>query len=229
MRSLIIMLILLLPVCGWAQKVLEERWALAPGKTLSLKLDHADDIQLKGWDQPEVQIKAVININGGRHNNALKLQALQENEGLHVTAVLDESQIGEATVADCGEKQMTWQQDDGKARLFCLDITYEIWLPRKAALKLHTISGNVTANNLAGALSLYSISGFIDLSWPEKQQADLWLKSTTGELYTDLAVDILNKKEEIPIVGYEMKARLGSGGTPLRLETISSNIYLRKQ
>lgn len=40
---------------------------------------------------------------------------------------------------------------------------------------------------------------------------------------------IMNEKEEFPIVGYEMRGQLKDGGTEMKLETISSNIYLRKK
>jgi hypothetical protein len=55
------------------------------------------------------------------------------------------------------------------------------------------------------------------------------MKSITGELYTDLDMKIMNQQDEIPIVGYEMEGQLGGGGTKMRLETISSNIYVRKE
>lgn len=69
------------------------------------------------------------------------------------------------------------------------------------------------------------------LRLPEQQQWLLRLRevSYTGELYTDLDMKILNKKEEIPIVGYELQGQLGGGGTKMHLETISSNIYVRKE
>ncbi|MBW3545161.1 MAG: hypothetical protein KY428_06100 [Bacteroidetes bacterium] len=222
---------LLLPAFGLqAQKVLEGRWQLPAGKSLQLKLDHAEDIQLKGWDKPEVQIKAVVEINGGRYNDALSLKATEVGESLSVSSVLDKSQIGETSTADCNDDQANWQVEGGKNKLIlCMNIRYEVWVPRQAAIKLETISGNVTGAGLQGALDLHSISGFIDISLPEAVAADLWLKSVTGELYTDLDMKIMNEKEEFPIVGYEMRGQLKGGGTEVKLETISSNIYLRKK
>lgn len=232
---------LLCPVLGLqAQKVLEERWQLPANGSVSLDLDHAEDIQLKGWDKPEVQIRAVVQINGGRYNDALSLKGSEAGGTLTIASKLDEAQIGETSTADCPENGSSWQihengsgwQKEGRGKvklILCMDIRYEVWVPRQATLKLKTISGNITATNLRGPLNLHSISGFIDVTLPEVLQADLWMKSITGELYTDLDMKIMNQQEEIPIVGYEMEGQLGDGGTEMRLETISSNIYVRKE
>lgn len=230
MKQLITLIILLAPFCLQAQKVLEESWTLEAGKSVSLKLDHAREIQLRGWDKPQVQVKATILVNGGRHNDAVSLSATQEGGDLQLVSRLDESQITTYAPEDCEGQQFYWQRNsDNKQRSICLDVVYEVWVPKNAPVALKTISGNVVATNLSGALDMHSISGFIDLSWPAVQAADLMLKSVTGELYTNLDLQILNKKDEIPIVGYEMKGQLGNGGTKVRLETISSNIYLRKE
>lgn len=186
MKRLYILFMLLLPAFGLqAQKVLEGRWQIPAGKSLQLKLDHAEDIQLKGWDKPEVQIKAVVEINGGRYNEALSQKVTKAGESLSVSSVLDKSQIDETSTADCNADHANWQVEGGKNKLIlCMNIRYEVWVPRQTAIKLETISGNVTGAGLQGALDLHSISGFIGISLPEA--ADLWLKSITGELYTDL-------------------------------------------
>ncbi|EMR02399.1 DUF4097 family beta strand repeat-containing protein [Cesiribacter andamanensis] len=230
MKTLFFTLLLLAPLSLPAQKILEERWPLPSGTSLNLKLDHGKDILLRGWDKPEVQLRASILINGGTHNDALTFTARQEGGVLKLVSELDEKARIITTADECDGQQFSWNRGPGNTyEAVCLDVTFELWVPHGAAITLKTISGNVTATNLRGALDLNSISGFIDLSWPASRAAAFWLKSITGELYTDLDFQILNKKEEIPIVGYEMRGQLGQGGTPLRLETISSNIYVRKE
>ncbi|AHM61001.1 hypothetical protein D770_13735 [Flammeovirgaceae bacterium 311] len=224
------LLLALMPLCLQAQKVINERWPLPANKSLILKFDHARTIQLKGWDKPEVEVRAVVQINGGRHNDAFQLTSADQGNGLQITSLFREEKVTGSSPDDCNGSQAIWNYNsDNKQRIICMEITFEVWLPQEAALKLETISGDVIATNLKGSLDLKSISGFIDVSLPAAQQAELSLKSVTGELYTDLEMQILNKKDEIPIVGYEMKGMLGKGGTPVRLETISSNIYLRKE
>lgn len=228
MKQLFIMLLLLAPICLQAQKVVEERMPLAAGKQLELKLDHASDIVLKGWDKQEVLVKAIVQINGGSDNDALRLDASTEAGKAKINSVLDKSKITSSAPEDCTGSY--WQQGSSdKRRSICMEVKYEVWLPKNAPLKLTTISGNITASDLTAALDLHSISGFIDVSWPAAQQASWWMKSVTGELYTDLDMQLLNQKEGIPIVGYELEGKTGKGGTAVRLETISSNIYLRRK
>jgi hypothetical protein len=231
MKPLFFIVLLLAPLYVPAQKMLEESWPLPAGTALHLKLDHANTIQIRGWDKPEVKMQASILINEGRHNDALSLTASREGGSLRLVSKLDEDQIEDGFWAgNCEGHNFSWSRDGSKGqRAICVDVTYELWVPHQTAVRLKTISGNVTATNLRGPLDVNSISGFIDLSWPAGQAAELMLKSITGELYTNLDMKILNKKEEIPIVGYEMKGQLGQGGPALRLETISSNIYIRKE
>jgi hypothetical protein len=229
-KHLFFLLLALAPLCLQAQKVINERWPLAANKPVNLKLDHARSITLKGWDKPEVEIRAVVQINGGRDNEAFQLTAKEEAGGLQITSQIDEEKVTGSSAEDCNGSHSFWSYDSGnKNRSMCMEISFEVWLPHSAAIKLETISGDVIATNLRGSLDLKSISGFIDVSMASAQQAELTMKSVTGELYTDLDMQILNKQDEIPIVGYEMKGKLGGGGTPVRLETISSNIYLRKE
>ncbi|WP_224995461.1 DUF4097 domain-containing protein [Cesiribacter sp. SM1] len=229
-KQLFFLLLALAPLCLQAQQVVNERWPLPANKPVNLKLDHASSIALRGWDKPEVEIKAVVQINGGRDNDAFKLTGTDAAAGLQITSLVDEEQLSGSSAEDCNGSQSIWRYDsDNVNRNICLEISFEVWLPHSAVVKLETISGDVTATNLRGSLDLKSISGFIDVSMAPAQQAELTMKSVTGELYTDLDLQILNKKDEIPIVGYEMKGKLGNGGTPVRLETISSNIYLRKE
>jgi hypothetical protein len=209
-----------------AQKVIERNAVYKPGQEIILELPIGKTILISGWDKEEVALKATVNINNNKLNEAYALE-VNNGEVLYMEASLDEEILGNGTVADCDNNYSFQRISNGKKGAVCAEIYYEIKVPRTAHLRLETISADVEAMGLEGPTQLKSISGFIDFSWPQQEGADLQLKSITGELYTDLAFDILNKKKEAPMVGYELKGRKGRGGPLLELETISNNIYLR--
>ncbi len=107
------------------------------------------------------------------------------------------------------------------------NITYSIKIPKNIYLDLNTIFGNIEIKNFYGEMSVKSISGSVDISLPGSHQAGFRLKTVTGEVYTDLDINFLNKKEN-PIVGYLLKGKTGNGGVLKELESVSNNLYVRK-
>ncbi len=97
-------------------------------------------------------------------------------------------------------------------------------------LKARSVSGNVKLNNLSSsAVEAASVSGNVDLSWPPAKGAELSMKTVTGEVYADTAVTFSNLRAH-SYVGYELHGRYGSGSGPLvKLESVSGDVFFRKQ
>lgn len=218
--------LLLSPVM--AQKIIEKKIPYQEGKELSFNLPIGERIKITGWDKKEVAVTATVNINNNTLNEAYQLE-VDEGNGIKIAASLDEEILATGKAEDCDGNYSFHSNKEGKNSAVCVEILYEIQVPRSASLKLETISADVEATGLENSSQIKSISGFIDFSWPSQKDANLQLKSITGELYTDLNFDILNKQDSPPIVGYTLKGRKGNGGPTLDLETISSDIFLRKQ
>jgi DUF4097 and DUF4098 domain-containing protein YvlB len=95
-------------------------------------------------------------------------------------------------------------------------------------MQIESISGNIIITGLEGNIAAKSISGFIDLSWPEKLGASLELKTISGAVYSDM--DIQKQASSLKqVAGYKVLGNVKGGGASLRLESISGNIFLRKQ
>lgn len=228
-KPLLLLCLLLISVGLQAQKVIKKNIPYQKGQQIRLDLPIAETIRLSGWDKDEIALVATITINNNTLNEALVLEVDESGEAIQLEASFNEELLKKAKAADCPDALTSYREDDGEGFSVCTDIIYELKVPRNADLKLETISANVEAEGLQGANQIKSISGFIDFSWPQQHEADIRLQSVTGELYTDLDFEILNKEETPPMVGYELKGKKGGGGPLLELETISSNIYLRKQ
>lgn len=212
----------------FAQKVIEKRIAYRAGQDISLNLPLGENIKISGWDKNEVVLTASVNINNNKLNEAYQLE-VREGNSIQMEARLDEKMLENGRAEDCDDNYSFQSNRNGENSTVCVKISYEIKVPSTAALKLETISANVEATGLENSSHIKSISGFIDFSWPAEKEANLQLKSVTGELYTDLSFDILNQQDSPPIVGYTLNGKKGNGGPTLDLETISSDIFLRKR
>ncbi len=57
---------------------------------------------------------------------------------------------------------------------------------------------------------------------------DFYAKTISGEVYSNLDFEYLDKKEGLrQLVGQKVHGRLNNGGEKWELETISGNIFLR--
>jgi DUF4097 and DUF4098 domain-containing protein YvlB len=101
-------------------------------------------------------------------------------------------------------------------------------VPTGATVKVNTISGNIEVTGLNGPLDAKSISGFVDVSWPSTKGADVALKTITGEVYTNQDIALNGQKNNSP-VGYQVRGQLGSNGPTVKLESISGDVFFRKQ
>lgn len=225
----IIALLLVVVTSARAQRVEEQRLPYQQGQEIAFDLPIGKSIQVTGWDRDEVVLLARITINNNQLNEAWELDVNEGTDRVTFKAGFDEEMLKDANAEDCNEGAGYQTIRENQRVAICAEIFYEIKVPRQADISINTISADVEASGLAGASQIKAISGFIDFSWPQQQGAELQLKSITGELFTDLDFDILNKQDSPPIVGYTLKGRNKNGGPRLELETISSNIYLRNQ
>ncbi|HEX6983165.1 MAG TPA: DUF4097 family beta strand repeat-containing protein [Balneolaceae bacterium] len=110
-------------------------------------------------------------------------------------------------------------------------------------IKLENITGPVIANSTSGDVDIVFsqvssatptmislVSGYIDITMPASTQADLLLSSISGEIYTNLDIEIEGEKENMMRLagGRNIKGTLNGGGVGISLKTISGDIYLRK-
>lgn len=219
-----------------AQKTIAKAAPVAAGQTVVLDLQHGTTIRLRPAPDNQLRLKASVNINDNKLNEALRLELRETPTAVTVTATLDKELLAKAESSDCpaeGTNLMyygSWvagPDNKGRRRAVCANISYDIMVPATATVRLNTISGNVDVAGLTGPLELKSISGFVDVSWPAGRGAEVTFKSISGEVFTDQDVAFSNRKDN-PIVGYEVRGRLADGGPRIRLESISGDVFFRR-
>lgn len=98
-------------------------------------------------------------------------------------------------------------------------------------LILATISGNIkitsTGISTDRPFSVNSISGDIDITLPQKTQANLEMSTISGGIYSDF--DLSSQEKEMKQYGgSKLFYSLNGGGNKYSISSISGNIFLRK-
>ena len=113
-------------------------------------------------------------------------------------------------------------------------------------ITMKNISGPVVANATNGNVeivfskltpdkpnSILSVNGYVDVSLPKDVRADLQLHTVNGEAYTDWEIDV--KKDAsvaMPAIAnmnmFNIEGTINGGGTPISIQSVNGNIYLRK-
>ncbi|WP_020531456.1 hypothetical protein [Flexithrix dorotheae] len=214
---------------AFSQKIVERTISVAHQKSINLQFNQADLIKITGWDKKEIQFKASIDLNGGTLNDSLHLFFEEGNEEIQIYSQIDKSfkhWMSKRNYTEEDGRNYYW----GKNEKFIIsEILYELKIPKELITQLKTINGDIELKNLDNSLTAKTINGFIDLDWNPETGAYFEMKTINGELYSNLEnIEFTNKKEH-PIVGYPLKGTYKSGKTPVMLETINGNIFLRKR
>ncbi|QIX60070.1 hypothetical protein HER32_02235 [Hymenobacter sp. BT18] len=223
-----------------AQKIIEKSVALSSGQRVYLNLKHATNIRIRAGAAGKMALKAAVDINQNRLNDALQLTQDQSAEEVRFNSELDMTMLRNAPAGDCPDGGTQWGDnyvgrkkgttttaEENVSYRVCLNVEYDITVPPGVTLCVKTISGNIDIQGLSGAIEAKSISGFVDVTWAASS-AELALKTITGEVYTDHDVAFSNRKDN-PLVGYQLRGNLGNNGPLVQLESISSDIYFRRR
>lgn len=211
-----------------AQKMIEKSFPLRQDQKVILELKFAENIKIATWNKKELLFKAEVNINNGQLNDAHTIAISNEADKLKIQTNFDKEILKKSQPGDCEENNHSFNtNENGKGYSVCSEINYTIFVPADTDLKVETISGNIEMAQITGPVEAKSISGYVDLKGSETRKADIYLKSISGDVYSDLEIKFSNRQEN-PIVGYELKGKLNGGGPIVRLESISGDVYLRK-
>ena len=108
------------------------------------------------------------------------------------------------------------------------------------SIYLENVSGPMTINTVHGkveaifsqvsqenAISIASAHGLIDVALPSDTKANLRLKSSHGEIYSDMNIEYNTSSNLHRIGSSNISGSLNGGGVDIDLRTSHSNIYLR--
>ena len=209
MKTNTILVVLWLCICPLqAQQIIEKHISFSGKDALTLKIQIADSIKIRTWNKNEVYVKASVNINENKDNDA------------YLTS-FDDS--GNNVIVDAKFKDNYF-----KGRKNCCnesDIYWQIFIPENTRFSVETINADVTITGQTKEMKVKSISGYIDLAVPADKQADLDFSTISGRMYSNHDLAPTKMHSGIPL---KISEKLNSGGDPIKLETISGDIFFRK-
>lgn len=191
-----------------AQQIIEKHIDFSGKESLMLKIQIADSINLQAWDKNEIYIKASVNVNQNKDNEAYVTSFDESGKDVVINGNFRDKYFKEKNNC-CNEADIYWQ----------------IYIPANKKFSVETINANVTITGQTSEMKVKSISGYIDLSVPANKHADLDFSTISGRMYSNLDLALDKRHTGIPSKIIE---KLNNGGTPIKLETISGDIFFRK-
>jgi hypothetical protein len=190
------------------QQLIEKHISFSGKESLSLNISIADSINIQTWNKNEVYVKASVNINGNKDNDAYMTSFDDTGNLVNINAKFKDKYF--------------------KGKNNCCnttDIYWQVYIPEKTKFSVKTINADITITGKTREMNVKSISGYIDLAVPAEKQADLYFSTITGTVYSDLDIKHSAMHSSIPM---KINEKLNNGGDPIKLETISGDIFFRK-
>jgi len=191
-----------------AQQIIEKHMDFSGKESLTLKIQIADSIDIQTWNKNEVYIKASVNINENKDNEAYLTSFDESGSSLTVNAKFRDKYFNGKN--NCCNKT---------------DIFWQVFMPEKTKFSVETINADITITGQTREMRVKSISGSIDLSVPVNKQAFLEFSTISGRMYSNHEISLNKLHSGIPL---KISEKLNNGGDPINLETISGDIYFRK-
>lgn len=188
-----------------------------------MNLKFAQDIKVTVGSGNEVQLKTYVKATNEEIAKYHIIEVTEGSERLNIETTYEFPKDENRKRNQCWScNNENW---NGRECL-CLETRYEVVVPAGAAVSLETISGDIEIKGLPSEIYAKSISGFVDLALQSNAKADLSFKSVTGEIYSDFDVKLDGKSTSY---SKRLNAPLNGGGARVALETISGDIFFRKQ
>lgn len=191
-----------------AQQKTEKHLNFSGKESVAMDIQIADSINVQTWNKNEVFVTASVNINENKDNEAYLISFDDSGNTIHVNAKFKDKYFKGKNNC-CNQTNIFWQ----------------VYIPEKADFKIETINGNITITGNTDKMNVKSISGYIDLAVPTGRNADIEFSTISGTIYSNHNLT-LNKTHTI--VPTKIVEKLNNGGAPVKLETISGDIFFRK-
>jgi hypothetical protein len=209
MKTYILLVVSWLCLCpAQAQQIIEKHIGFSGKAALSLSIQIADSINIQTWNKNEVYIKASVNINDNKDNAAYEASFDDSGNKVVVNANFKDNYF-KGKKNCCNESEIFW----------------DVYMPENSRFSVETINANITVRGKTKEMNIKSISGYIDLAVPSARQATLDFSTISGRMYTNLDFPVGKSPTGIPM---KIVEKLNSGGDPIKLETISGDIFFRK-
>lgn len=227
MKRMICLLLCLVSTAAVAQVGQIDKTYPFTGQELDLEVALGSRISITAWNKPEISVKIVYKINGGKDNDAVKVDLDDYKDRLAIDIDLDDRKLQRSEYCCCEEEDGVYVSRS-KRKSGCLELWVEIMAPTEADVRIETVIADAVLKGMSGNVEIESVTGLIDIAWVESHGASVNMKSVNGDLYTNLELKSSSKDGLRQISGHDVRGQYKNGERKVKLETVTSDIYFRK-
>jgi DUF4097 and DUF4098 domain-containing protein YvlB len=203
-----------------AQKIVEKHLNYSSNGFVSMNFQISDSIRIITWKKSEVYVKSSIDVNDNQNNDDYNMVFDETGGNINIQGKLETNKIRRN------------RKDSGNCCCcYCnynSTIIHEVYLPENADFSVETINGNIIITGNTAEIRAHSISGYIDLAIAPDRKAEVKMHTITGTMYSN--IELKSASQSLRHVGGgSVTANLNGGGKRIDLETISGNIFFRKE
>jgi hypothetical protein len=223
-NSILIALLCIGSLAARAQKIIEKHIPFSPKNFVSMNFQISDSIHIITWKKDEVYIRSSINVNDNQNNDDYKMVFDETGSTINVSAKLETDNIRRSGKDSNNNNNCCCCCNNYRTKIF-----HEVYVPENVDFSVETINGNIIIAGNTAEIRARSISGFIDLAIAPDRKAEVKMHTITGTMYSN--IDLLPANRHIKQVGGgSISAQLNGGGSKsIDLQTISGNIFFRKE
>lgn len=234
------LILLLLSGSLAAQTIVDKTVPATKGQHVKISFDYPDVVRVSTWDKNEVSVHATVSINGGDHDEAFQLDAVNSGSTIEIRNVLNIENIPHRYTLKAGGKKVVftskdeWKKyrDENGLKDYSLsegvdmDILIEVKVPAGTETSVHSTYGMVEVNGFNGPLVVEATYGGVDMLVNSGGQIEA--ETRYGHIYSDPAIPFKTDTFGNEDFHTSVTASLGTG-PHFHLESPYGNVYVRKK
>jgi hypothetical protein len=212
-----------------AQKIIEKHLNFPANGFVSMNFQISDSIRIITWQKSEVYVKSSINVNDNENNDDYNMVFDETGGTINIQGKLESEKMRHRR--DSANKANKGNKNSNDCCCCCnyySTIIHEVYLPENADFSVETINGNIVITGKTAEVKARSISGYIDLAITPDRKAEVKMHTISGTMYSNLELQSSGKSLR-HVGGGSLSADLNGGGKRIDLQTISGNIFFRKE
>lgn len=231
MKKVLLILIAFASFNMQAQKNIEKETPFK-NQIINVDLDFASSIEIITWDEPTIQVKAVIKTQDPKYTDLFDIEFKETNQALSITS--NSKDVFKAYQEDRELPDIGVIYSQGLDHEF----NYQLMVPKDVKLNISSItgdissdyvngeitvdlvSGNIQIREFDGNLNLDTVNGRIELPGND---SSLVAKTVIGKIQTTGELAIVRKEK---FIGQEISLKNENSQNTMRLNTVNGTIVI---
>lgn len=214
-----------------AQKNIEKE-APFSNQIIDVDLDFASSIEITTWDQPTIQVKAVIKTQDPKYTELFDIKFKDDNHTLFITS--NSKDVFKAYQDDHDLPDIGVIYSQGLDHQF----NYQLMVPKDVKLNISSITGDISSDYVNGEISVDLVSGNIQIEEFDGNlnldtvngrielpgnDSSMVAKTVVGKIQTTPELAVVRKEK---FIGQEISLKNENAQNSMRLNTVNGYIVI---